>query len=209
MSQKISAMPALTALAGTEFVPGITDALENVKIPVGLFAPSKLMVSLFGNNMTGLYPTTQWNDWAGQTEIVSPHAEWSEYDKAILFSTSGLYRIRVTTKLSTVDYYGNPQSMPLNMAVGTLMNGAITLPAEMERSRVALTGDVNMGYNEVTHGQWTDEYTVLAAASDMVYPHVHWHPMDTNGQQVEIRSTMTVELIEARTVTAPPPVEVA
>lgn len=203
MSQKISAMTALTALAGTEFVPGITDALENVKIPVSLFAPSKLMVSLFGNNLTGLYPTTQWNDWAGQIEITSPHVEWSEYDKAILFNTAGVYRIRITTKLSTVDYYGNGQSMPLNMAVGTLMNGADTLPAEMNRSRVALTGDVNMGYNEVTHGQWTDEYTVVAYGTQMVYPQVHWHPMDTNGQQVDIRSTMTVELIEARNVPLP------
>ena len=201
MSQKISAMPALTALAGTEFVPGITDDLENVKIPVGLFAPSKLMVSLYGNNIRSLYPpTTQWNDWAGQIEITSPHVEWSEYDKAILFNTAGVYRIRITTKLSTLDYYGKGKSMPLNMAVGTLMNGANTLPAKMNRSRVALTGDVNRGYNEVTHGQWTDEYIVVAYRSQMIYPHVHWNPMEINGQQVDIRSTMTVELIEVRNV---------
>lgn len=204
MSQKISAMTALTALSGTEFVPGITDALENVKIPVSLFAPSKMMVSLFGNNLTGMYPTTQWNDWAGQVEITSPHVEWSEYDKAILFNTSGVYKIRITTKLSAVDYYTNPQSLPLNMAVGTLMNGATTLPDSMERSCVALTGDIQMGYNEISHGQWTDEYIIVTSATQMIYPQVHWHPMDgNNGQQLDIRSNLMVELIEARDIPMP------
>lgn len=204
MSQKISAMTALTVLAGTEFVPGITEALENVKIPVGLFAPSKLLVSLFGNNMTGIYPTTQWNDWTGTSEVTTPHVEWSEYDKALLFHTGGVYKIRITTKLSAFDSYVNPQSLPLNMSVGTFMSNATTLPAEMERSRVAITGDVQMGYNEISHGQWTDEYIVLVASTEMIYPQVHWHPMDSNnGQQLDIRSTMMVELVEARNVQLP------
>jgi hypothetical protein len=183
------------------FIAGATLAMEvdnvdpaklNITIPSGGGGTvPNLIVSLEGADF-GAFDNIDFTDWTATVVQTSTDAEWSVPDGGVKFSTAGLYRVTMVTKVrsDTGNWPNDSEDGSTVTKYGSAVTDAVGSLTRSVHERSAAAG----GAQESSPGncQWTDEYIVNAEVDDVTVPAAYAAHYNGEGLAAGFAATLVV-----------------